>query len=201
MTDEPGPPQPDAGEPLAPDQPQYPRPTWGETPAGQPYVPPSYAQQPPGPPPYGQPPYGQPPIGQPSYGQTHMPAPYDPAFPPGAWDAYPMTPDERTWAPAAHWLPLVTGWAVGIGWIGPLVLMLTVGQRSPRVLAACKESLNFEITVALAVLVSVLLFFVLIGFVLLPIVGIGAFVLHILAAISESKGQPYRYPFTLRLIT
>ena len=41
----------------------------------------------------------------------------------------------------------------------------------------------------------------LIGFLLLPVVGIGAFVLHIMAAVSESKGQPYRYPFTLRLIS
>lgn len=190
---------PDGPPPAPPEQQPYPTPTWGETPPGQPYVPPAYGPPSSGQAPYGQTGYGQTPSGQ--FPSGRPPAPFDPAFPPGAWDAYPMTSEERTWAPAAHWLPLVTGWAVGIGWIGPLVLMLTVGQRSPRVLAAAKESLNFEITVAIAVVVSVVLMFALIGFILLPIVGVGAFVLHIMAAVSESKGQPYRYPFTLRLIS
>ena len=43
--------------------------------------------------------------------------------------------------------------------------------------------------------------FILIGFVLLPLVGIWAFVMPIIAAVKASNGEWYRYPLTLRLIT
>jgi len=56
------------------------------------------------------------------------------------------------------------------------------------------------ITVFIAAFVSALLIIVLIGLLLLPAVMVGALVLHIVAAVAASRGEWYRYPFTLRLI-
>lgn len=42
---------------------------------------------------------------------------------------------------------------------------------------------------------------VLIGFLLLPVVAIGAFVLQIMAAIAASRGEWYRYPINIRIIS
>ncbi len=63
-----------------------------------------------------------------------------------------------------------------------------------------KEALNFQITVLMAAFVAQLLMWVLIGFALFPLVILANIVFCIIAAISTSKGETYRYPFCLRLI-
>ena len=60
--------------------------------------------------------------------------------------------------------------------------------------------MNFNITVAIAGLVCVVLLFILVGFVLLPLLGIAWVVFTIIAAIKANEGELYRYPFTLRLV-
>ena len=62
------------------------------------------------------------------------------------------------------------------------------------------EALNFQITVTIAAFVSALLMLVLVGFLLLPVVLIGAFVLEVLAAIAANRGEWYRFPINLRLV-
>ncbi|OPZ10994.1 MAG: hypothetical protein BWZ07_02313 [Alphaproteobacteria bacterium ADurb.BinA280] len=42
--------------------------------------------------------------------------------------------------------------------------------------------------------------FILIGFLLIFVVGLGALVLTIIAAIKANEGVAYRYPLTIRLI-
>ena len=64
-----------------------------------------------------------------------------------------------------------------------------------------REAVNFQITVTLAVLVSMLLMFIVIGIVLLPIVVIAALVLTVIAAIKANAGEHYRYPFAWRPVT
>lgn len=63
-----------------------------------------------------------------------------------------------------------------------------------------REALNFQITVLLAQFIAGILVWLLIGFVLIPIIWLLNIVLCIIAAISTSKGETYRYPCTLRLI-
>ncbi len=63
-----------------------------------------------------------------------------------------------------------------------------------------KEALNFQITVLVAQFVAGILAFILIGFVFMLIIWLANVVLCIIAAISTSKGEHYRYPLTLRLI-
>jgi uncharacterized Tic20 family protein len=41
---------------------------------------------------------------------------------------------------------------------------------------------------------------VLIGFLLLPVVLIGAFVLEVMASIAANRGEWYRFPVSLRLV-
>jgi uncharacterized Tic20 family protein len=71
---------------------------------------------------------------------------------------------------------------------------------SPFVAQEGAEALNFQITVALGWVIAVMLSTILIGFLLYPVLLIGNLVFCILAAVSASKGQGYRYPLTLRLV-
>ena len=63
-----------------------------------------------------------------------------------------------------------------------------------------KEALNFNITMAIAAIVCWILVFILIGFLLLPILVIFWLVFVVIATIKANEGTTYRYPFALRLI-
>lgn len=63
-----------------------------------------------------------------------------------------------------------------------------------------KESLNFQISVLIAYFISGILVWLLIGFLLIPLIWLLNVVFCIIAAIFSSKGETYRYPFCLRLI-
>ena len=109
--------------------------------------------------------------------------------------------EELNWAMACH-LAALTGFVIPFGnVIGPLVVWLIKKDTMPLVDQHGKEALNFQITVLIALIVSAILMAILIGIILLVIVGIGALVLTIMAAVKVANGQTdYRYPWTLRLI-
>ena len=62
------------------------------------------------------------------------------------------------------------------------------------------ESLNFEITFIIAMVVSALLTLLLVGLVGLIAFPIAWLVLRIVASVQTSNGNDYRYPATLRLV-
>ena len=62
------------------------------------------------------------------------------------------------------------------------------------------ESLNFQITIMIALTVSGLLMMVVIGVLLLPVIAVYAFVMVIIAAIKAADGYKYRYPLTIRFV-
>ncbi len=90
---------------------------------------------------------------------------------------------------------------------GPLLVWLLKRDESPAIDEHGKESLNFQIsmfiyTSALSV-VCFILMFVLIGFLLIPLLAIlyvADIVLVIIASLKASEGHFYRYPLTIRLI-
>jgi uncharacterized protein len=104
------------------------------------------------------------------------------------------TRDERNLAMLAHLLGIFSGF------VGALVLWLVKRDEAGFVAEQSREALNFQITMAIAILASIMLKLVLIGFLLVPAVLVVNFVFCILAAIAASKGTAYRYPFALRLI-
>lgn len=86
------------------------------------------------------------------------------------------------------------------GFIPSLVIWLVSKETSPWLADQAKEALNFQITIAIAAIISSLLMFLLIGFIVLPLVIVLDVVLCIIAALKANQGQIYRYPLTLRLI-
>ncbi|HET6603527.1 MAG TPA: DUF4870 domain-containing protein [Xanthomonadaceae bacterium] len=84
--------------------------------------------------------------------------------------------------------------------LGPLLIWLLKKETMPFVDDQGKEALNFQITVTIALLVCIVLMFVLIGLLLLPLVGLAALILTVIAAVKANEGTAYRYPFTLRLV-
>lgn len=120
--------------------------------------------------------------------------------------------DEKQWAMFAHLSALLgglvtSGWAGSVGFfIGPLVIWLMKKDTMPFVADQAREALNFAITVSLACLALLILTLMTLGigaFLAVPlmaVIGIGAVVLVIMAAMKARDGVAYRYPFALRLV-
>lgn len=109
--------------------------------------------------------------------------------------------EARNWAMGCH-LAALAGFVIPFGSvIGPLVVWLMKREESGFVDQQGKEALNFQITMLIAFLISLVLVFVLIGFLLIAAVAIFDLIMIIVATIKVSEGADFRYPITLRLVT
>lgn len=116
-------------------------------------------------------------------------------------DAPQVSKEEQNWAMVCH-LSALAGFLIPFGNIfGPLIVWLMKRGEMPLVDRQGKEALNFQITVGIAIAICIPLMFVLIGIPLMFIIGIGALILTIMAAVKVSNGDfDYRYPLTIRLL-
>ncbi|WP_339545325.1 DUF4870 domain-containing protein [Pseudomonas sp. RA_35y_Pfl2_P32] len=106
----------------------------------------------------------------------------------------------RQWAMFCHLSALLGIWLPFGSLIGPLILWQMKREVDPFIDDQGKEALNFQISVAIASVICLLLMVVVIGFFLFALLAIGALVLTIIAGVKANEGQVYRYPFTWRLI-
>jgi uncharacterized Tic20 family protein len=106
----------------------------------------------------------------------------------------------RLWGAFCHIVALA-GFIIPFGnLIGPLILWLLRREDIPFVDDQGKESLNFQITVTIAMLICFLLSFIVIGIPLLVAVIIYNVIMIIIATVKANNGEHYRYPITLRLV-
>ena len=106
-------------------------------------------------------------------------------------------------------LSALAGYIIPFGNVlGPLLIWQIKKNEFPSVEEHGKAALNFQLTVLIALFVSiiasVLLSFVCIGFLLIPVVvavGLCGLIFAIIAAIKASNGEAYRYPWSLKLIS
>ncbi|NDU76546.1 DUF1707 domain-containing protein [Actinomadura sp. DSM 109109] len=96
-----------------------------------------------------------------------------------------VTGEDRMLAAAAHAV------AVPTLFVGPLVLMLLSGKRSPYVRRQAAEAVNFQLTLLLVTIVT---------FGIGGIVYAVAWVPAAVAAVFALTGQTFRYPWILRLV-
>lgn len=88
------------------------------------------------------------------------------------------------------------------GFLVPLIVWLMIKDNKSQASVAvhAKEALNFQITVLMGSFVGILLSFILIGFLVWPLVYILNLVFSIQAAIAASNNKDYIYPYSIRLI-
>lgn len=109
---------------------------------------------------------------------------------------------ERQWGMFAHLSAFSA--CVGIPFgniVGPLIMFLIKKDEYPFGGDQAKEALNFNISCTLYGLISIALCFVVIGFILLPILGIFWLVVTIIASVRSNEGVSYRYPLCIRFVS
>lgn len=111
----------------------------------------------------------------------------------GAETSTPFKPsgDERTMAILAHILTLFS--AI----LAPLIIYLIKKEDSPYVADHAKESLNFQITMAI---ICIGLGITIIGIFLIPFVLIFVVICVLIGTIQASDNKLFRYPLTWRLV-
>ncbi len=113
-----------------------------------------------------------------------------------------LDPDARKWAALCHIVALSGLIYNGVGFVlGPLVVWLIKKDEFSFVEEQGKEAINFQITMIIAAVISLILTMVVVGLFLTIAVGIVMVVFPIIAAVKSSRGEHYRYPFTIRFIT
>lgn len=171
--------------------------TPGDEPTHQtPAAPPAGGYPPPGsdyPPPGGgagyPPPGGYPPAGGYQGGG---------GYPGGSAPAGYPTNDDKTWALIAHFggpVGVIVGGGV-LGWVAPLIALMSKGQQSPIVRAHALAALNFQITWAIIVALSWVATAITCGvlFFIPAIIWLVPVIFGIIAGVKANDGVLYRYP-------
>jgi uncharacterized Tic20 family protein len=86
--------------------------------------------------------------------------------------------------------------ALVASFLGPLLFLLLADDDDELVKRNAKSSLNFQLVVFVALVVSGLLTFVLVGFLLFPLIGLIDVVLVLMATLKANEGRVYSYPYT-----
>jgi hypothetical protein len=135
--------------------------------------------------------------------------------PAGGYGAPPRgyaTSDDRTWALIAHFGGAGAAFVTGgvLGWLAPLIAMVTKGNESPTVKAHSLEALNFQITWSIATVVAWVVYLcgsvVTLGFGalilwILPLATVAiAVIFPVIAGVKASNGEPYVYPMSAKMI-
>lgn len=107
--------------------------------------------------------------------------------------------ESRNWAVAAHLSAFVM--FIGIpSPIGPLAVWL-LRKEDAYVSTQAVNALNFNLSFLVYAIAAGISIFVLVGFLLLPVVGLVWFVLAIIGAMRASNDEIYEYPLTIRFVT
>ncbi len=109
--------------------------------------------------------------------------------------------NEQTYAILAHASAAAGMIGVPLGdLVGPLIIYFIYGKVSPFVEANARESVNFQISLMIYMAVSLVLMFVVIGFLLAGAVAIFGIVQVIIASMKARDGYLYHYPLCIRFI-
>ena len=108
--------------------------------------------------------------------------------------------EAKTWGMLCH-LAGFAGYLTGIGQIlGPLIVWILKKDQYAFVDDQGKEALNYNISMTLWMIIAGLSIFLLVGFVLLPVLALVDIILKIVAAVKANEGVAYRYPLTIRFL-
>ena len=103
--------------------------------------------------------------------------------------------DEKLWATLVH----IGG--IFFSFIPALIGYLILKDKGPFVRAHTATALNFQITMAIAYVISYILWLVIIGWILTIAIGIVVIVFSIIAAVKANQGQPYTYPLSIKFVS
>jgi uncharacterized protein len=130
-----------------------------------------------------------------------MPMSSEPSPPVPPLTPSPAASNDNLWAMLCHATALTIYVGLPLGnIIGPLIVWLIKKDTIPLVDDQGKESLNFQLSILIYAIVSLLLIMVVIGIGLIVAVIVFHLVMTVIATVKASQGIAYRYPLCIRFI-
>jgi uncharacterized Tic20 family protein len=114
--------------------------------------------------------------------------------------AYLETPDQRQMGMFLHLSQLANVFLFPVGIILPIVLWQTQKEKIPALDAHGKMVANWMISSTIYAFVSIILCFVLIGFVLLLGLALVGVIFPIIGGVKANNGELWEYPLVIRFI-
>ena len=111
-----------------------------------------------------------------------------------------QTADERQMGMIMHLSQLINVLFFPIGIVAPIVLWQTQKDKMPALDAHGKMVTNFMISMTIYMIVSIVLMFVLIGFLTILAVAVMGIVFPIIGGIKANNGELWSYPLTIKFL-
>ncbi|HVE56339.1 MAG TPA: DUF4870 domain-containing protein [Pyrinomonadaceae bacterium] len=111
-----------------------------------------------------------------------------------------QTPEEKQMGMFIHLSSLVYAFFYPIGAALPIILWQTQKDQMPALDQHGKNATNWIISSFIYMAVSIPLMFVLIGFLIAPVVWVLMVVFPIIAGIKANNGETWEYPLTIKFI-
>ena len=111
-----------------------------------------------------------------------------------------QTPEERQMGLFIHLSSLAYAFFYPIGALAPILLWQTQKDKMPALDEHGKNATNWIISSAIYMFVSIPLMFVLIGFLLVPVIWLLMVIFPIIAGIKANNGELWEYPLTIKFI-
>lgn len=111
-----------------------------------------------------------------------------------------LSQDERNMGIAVQ-VSSFAGYIIPFGSIlGPFIVWLMKRDEMPFVDECGRNCINFKISLMIYMMISAVLMFVGIGFLLIGVLAIVDIVFTIIAAMKASEGVSYKYPMTIKFL-
>jgi uncharacterized Tic20 family protein len=111
-----------------------------------------------------------------------------------------LTETERNWAMFCH-LSAFAGFFFPFGGvIGPLVCWLSKKDESVWVYVNGRDSLNFQLSMLLYIVLTIPLCFIIIGIPIIALLGTFKIICIIIASVKAAKGETFKYPLSIPFI-
>jgi len=108
--------------------------------------------------------------------------------------------DERMWGMFCH-LSALAGFIIPFGnIIGPLIIYSMKKDEYAFVADQGKESLNFQISVLVYLLIGFISIIFVVGIAFLIFIPLASLIITVVAAVRANDGEWYRYPLNIRFI-
>jgi hypothetical protein len=111
-----------------------------------------------------------------------------------------LTESERNWAMFCH-LSAFAGFFFPFGGIiGPLVCWLSRKDESVWVYINGRNSLNFQLSILLYIVLALPLCLIIIGIPIVAMLGTLKVICIIIASVKAARGEPFKYPLVIPFI-
>ncbi|MDR1430610.1 MAG: DUF4870 domain-containing protein [Propionibacteriaceae bacterium] len=109
--------------------------------------------------------------------------------------------ESLNWASASHWGTLLGDvFCPVLGSILVPAIIRSSKAQDPYVRQQATEALNFSITMSIGLAISAMLTLILIGFLGFLVIPILVLIFRIQGALAAGRGEPYRYPISIRFV-